>query len=129
MGYKKLDPIFNEFQNVIINEFLPEEELLKKMQQADISLSVFDTVGSNVITTSLACGLPQVVSDVGAIRDYCSEGNTIFCKNIDEFVQAINFLNQHRLECYQMGINARKRAEQLSLPKSICWYRDFFETL
>jgi len=130
MGYMKLDPMFNKFQNAIINKFLPEEEILKKMQQADASLSVFDdTVGSNVIVTSLACGLPQVVSDVGAIRDYCSEENAIFCKTVDEYVQAIHFLSQNREKCLQMGLSARKKAEEISLEKSIRWYDELFKSL
>ena len=115
------------FKNVRLNKFIPETELLVKMQQADVSLSVFDdTIGSNVIVTSLACGLPQVVSDVGSVRDYCSEENAIFCKTTEDYVQAIQFLDKNREICKQMGIKARKRAEDISLSKSIEWYQEFF---
>lgn len=41
------------------------------MKQSDVSLNVMnDTVGSNVITTSLAVGLAVVASNVGSISDY-----------------------------------------------------------
>lgn len=130
MGNESLHPMFSEFSNVFLNKFIPEAELLSKMQQADVSLSVFDdTLGSNTITTSLACGLPLVVSDVGSIRDYCSDENTIFCKAVDDFVDALQFLNKNRELCWRMGRNARKRAEEISLEKSIDWYRDLFTSI
>jgi glycosyltransferase involved in cell wall biosynthesis len=106
---------------------MPEEKLLDRMQQADASLSIMDdTIGSNVITTSLACGLPQVVSDVGSIRDYCSEKNAIFCNDADSFVEAIQTLSQNPKLCQEMGSHARKKAETISLEQSINWYRDLF---
>lgn len=130
MGFRNLGTMFDDCKNVIMSGFLSENEYLGKMQNSDISLSVFDdTVGSNVITTSLACGLPQVVSDVGAIRDYCSEEDTIFCKTVYDYVQAIHLLNQNREKCLQMGLSARKRAEEISLEKSIRWYEELFRSL
>jgi glycosyltransferase involved in cell wall biosynthesis len=130
MGFRNLRSMFSDCKNVIINGVLSEKEYLRKMQDSDISLSVFDdTVGSNVITTSLGCGLPQVVSDVGAIRDYCSEENAIFCKTVGEYVQAIYFLSQNREKCLQMGLSARKKAEEISLENSIRWYEGLFRSL
>jgi glycosyltransferase involved in cell wall biosynthesis len=130
MGFRDLSSMFSDCENVRMNGVLSEREYLKRMQESDISLSVFDdTVGSNVITTSLACGLPQVVSDVGAIRDYCSEENAIFCKTVDDHIQAIHFLSQNRERCLQMGLSARKKAEEISLEKSIRWYHDLFSSL
>ncbi|MDD3079170.1 MAG: glycosyltransferase [Paludibacter sp.] len=93
MGNTNLENVFNDLQNVILHGFLAEDELLKLMQQADISISVIDdTIGSNVITTSLACGLPQIVSNVGSIKDYCNESNSILCESNFEFVAAIEKL-------------------------------------
>ena len=49
------------------------------MANADISPNVMeDTVGSNVIVTSLAMGLAMICSNVGSIKDYCDDSNTIF---------------------------------------------------
>jgi glycosyltransferase involved in cell wall biosynthesis len=106
---------------------MPEEELLGRMQGADVSLSIMDdTIGSNVIGTSLACGLPQIVSDVGSIRDYCSEKNAIFCNDVDSFVESIQTLSENPTLCQEMGFDARKKAETISLEQSINWYRDLF---
>ncbi|MDR3327890.1 MAG: hypothetical protein LBT04_07210, partial [Prevotellaceae bacterium] len=72
MGALSLEDEFSAFDNVTLHGYLSDSELLQLMQGADVGLSVLeDTVGSNVITTSLACGLAQIVSDVGSIRDYC----------------------------------------------------------
>jgi glycosyltransferase involved in cell wall biosynthesis len=84
-----------------------------------------DTVGSNVITTSLACGLAQIVSDVGSIRDYCDETNTVFCKSTDEFVNALFRLNSDRNLVENMSRFALKQAESLSIKK----FNEFFVEL
>ena len=70
--------------------------------------------------------MPQIVSDVGSIRDYCSDENAFFCKEPKDFVKAIRLLSQNKDLCLKMGNSARKRAEELSLSKSIIWFRDFF---
>jgi glycosyltransferase involved in cell wall biosynthesis len=97
MGKNELAELYSSFSNVSLIGFVPEDELLKLMQKADISLSVFkDTIGSNVITTSMACGLINVVSDVGSIRDYCTKEDSILCNKVDEFVVALNCLSSDR---------------------------------
>jgi glycosyltransferase involved in cell wall biosynthesis len=123
----EIHQMFAQYQNVLLQRFMPEEELLGRMQGADVSLSIMDdTIGSNVIGTSLACGLPQIVSDVGSIRDYCSEKNAIFCNDVDSFVESIQTLSENPTLCQEMGFDARKKAETISLEQSINWYRDLF---
>ena len=130
MGMKDLNFLFEQSPNVILNRFLPENEMRLHMQKAHVSLSVFDDmVASNVITTSLACGLPQVVSDEGSVRDYCSEKDTIFCRTTEDFIEGIHRLREDEERRIQMGRNARQKAEEISLEKSIQWYRNFFEYL
>lgn len=124
---KQSHSMFSQYPNVVCNGFMTEQKLLDKMQNANVSLSVMhDTVGSNVITTSLSCGLPQIVSDVGSIRDYCSDENAFFCKNINDFVNAIQTLSQNPDICRRMSHHARIKAETISLEKSIEWYGRLF---
>jgi len=126
-GIADLKALFGNTVNVKLYGYLPEDELLEKLQQADASISVMeDTIGSNAIVCGLACGLPQIVSDVGSIRDYCSEENSIFCKNVDDFVKAVQLLSQNKDLCHQMKLSARQRAEELSISKSIDWFKNFF---
>lgn len=82
---------FSKYSNVRLLGYLSEEQLRTEIEKANVSLNVMDdTIGSNVITTSMAMGLAMIVSDVGSVRDYCDERNAIFCKRVDDFVQAIN---------------------------------------
>lgn len=98
-GNKDVAGLFPSTNNVRLVGYVAEEELRRLMNNADISLSVLeDTIGSNVITTSMAMGLAMVVSDVGSIRDYCEDENTIFCENnVDAFVQAVNSLRDKNI--------------------------------
>lgn len=104
-------------QNVTVCGFLPEDELRTLMNESDISLNVMiDTIGSNVITTSLAMNLAMVVSDVGSIRDYCDNENALFCKSEDDFVESVSYLAQNIDKVHSMKIASGDRAKKLSIP-------------
>ena len=87
------------------------------MSRADISLNVLeDTVGSNVITTSMAMGLAIVVSDVGSIHDYCSERNALFCENNSKsFIEAINRLSKDEDILISMRKNAYRKSNDFRI--------------
>lgn len=88
------------------------------MQDADISINVMeDTIGSNVIVTSLAMGLAMVCSDVGSIRDYCNDSNTIFCNTSEDFTRAIEILQSDDTKISNMQMEAYKRGLELSINK------------
>lgn len=126
-GKSNLDYLTTE--NVSVLGYMEEKEMLMHMQNADISLSIMeDTVGSNVIVTSLACGLINVVSDVGSIRDYCSEKNSVFCTTEQDFISALKALSTDH-ELTKKKENARERALEISLDKSVSWYDNFFEKI
>lgn len=87
---------FGSFANVTLLGYLKEDELLSLMQNSDVNLSVMeDTIGSNVITTALATGMILVVSDVGSIRDYCTDKESYLCRNEQDFIDSINYLVNH----------------------------------
>jgi len=113
--------------NVTVLGYMEESEMLSAMQKSDISLSIMeDTIGSNVIATSLACGLINVVSDVGSIHDYCSLENSVFCLNENDFIKALNTLAKDKNIALKKE-HARNKAIQISLDKSIQWYDGFFK--
>jgi glycosyltransferase involved in cell wall biosynthesis len=119
-GKEDFSKYFSGLKNVKLYGYLREEELLNLMQSSNISLSVIDdTIGSNVITTSMACGLPQIISDVGSVRDYCSDENTIFCNTFQDYLNAISSLTTNPEKVEEMGKNARQRALEISLNESI----------
>ena len=118
-GRRQIDK--NQFlhpQNVTVYRFLPEDQLKALMNEADISLNVMiDTIGSNVITTSLAMNLAMVVSDVGSIRDYCDDKNALFCQSEDDFVESLSYLAQNIDKVHSMKIASGDRAKKLSIPR------------
>lgn len=106
--------------NVRLIPFVPEDKLKSLMEESDISLNIMDdTIGSNVIVTSLAMELAMVVSDVGSIRDYCNDNNTIFCDNNDtkSFKQAITFLSKHKEKLTKMKKQSKLIANELTIDK------------
>lgn len=123
-GRKQIDYLFNELDNVELKGFMPEVDLRTQMDRADISLNLMeDTVGSNVITTSMAMGLAMIVTDVGSIRDYCSEDNALFCSNdSDSVISAINYLNENRDYVLKMKKNSLGKSQMLHINHINEWF-------
>lgn len=107
LGLNKKEPYFHSLHNVKIYHYLSEDALKCLMSESSVSLNVMrDTVGSNVITTSMAMGMVMIVSDVGSIRDYCNNQNAIFCTDINQFVDAITYLDKNRSILTSMGYSS-----------------------
>lgn len=123
-GRKKLDSYFADIDNVELLGYMDEDELLRQMQQSDISLSVMnDTVGSNVITTSMAVGLAMVVSDVGSIRDYCDDTNAVFCNNnVEDFVTKIYELLSNPARIESMKVSSLSKSEAFNIENVHKWF-------
>lgn len=118
----EVDDYFMGQENVTLMGFLEEDELRHQMDISDASLNVLeDTVGSNVITTSMAMGLVIITSNVGSIHDYCDESNAVFCNNnVQDFVAAINSLNIHNVE--NMRKSSALKIENITIQKVHEWF-------
>lgn len=117
-GVLNLNEFFSENFNVELKGFMDEPDLLKLMQESDISLNVMDdTIGSNVITTSMAAGLAMIVSDVGSIRDYCGSDGAMYCNNddIDTFSSAIIELIENRAKLDFLKQKSLEYSKKLSI--------------
>ena len=67
-GRENIDYLFSGLKNVTLVGYVPEAELKHYMNDSDISLNVMkDTIGSNVICTSMATGLAMVYNADGEI--------------------------------------------------------------
>lgn len=115
---------FNDFSarypqpNVELKSFIPESELRELMKECCISLNcMIDTIGSNVIVTSLGMGMAMVCSDVGSIRDYCDESNSVLCKSKEDFVQSIRRLVNDKDKIYRMQMSSYEKSETIRLDK------------
>lgn len=117
-GVSNLSLYFEHCNNVQLVPFVPEDELKAYMDKADLSLNVMvDTVGSNVIVTSLAMGLAMVCSNVGSITDYCDESNSILCDNDvpKSFSIAIQKLNNNRELLKSMKQKSLEKSKELTI--------------
>lgn len=111
-----ISTIFSNCSNVRLLPYLSEEDLRNEMLNATVSLNVMeDTVGSNVITTSMAMGHAMIVSDVGSIRDYCTPQNAYFCKTASDFINAINNLATDKKQLFQMRVNSLQTSKQFEI--------------
>lgn len=121
-GVNNLESYFSDCVNVQLIPFVSEFELRNLMDQSDVSLNVmYDTIGSNVIVTSMAMGLAMICSDVGSIHDYCSDDNCFFCKNDTEeqFVKAIAILSNDRKLLKRMKENSIFLSKRLSIDRFV----------
>ncbi|WP_300725333.1 glycosyltransferase [uncultured Bacteroides sp.] len=115
-GKKDIDHLFKGLNNVTLIGYVSEDELKHYMDISDISLNVMkDTIGSNVICTSLAMGLAMIVSNVGSIKDYCDAENTIFCETTEDFILAIKKLIANDDLLLSMKKSAYNKAQKYSL--------------
>lgn len=121
---KDVDDLFPQSENVDLKGFLSEDELKHQMDIADVSINIMsDTVGSNVITTSMAMGLAMIVSDVGSIRDYCNDSNALFCENnYQSFVKALNALNNDRAKVLRMKKSSLELSQKLHIENVNMWF-------
>ena len=79
---------------------------------------MYDTIGSNVITTSLSMGLIMIVSDVGSIRDYCKDDFSFFCKTKEDFVSNLHYCSAtNREEIELLKKKSKQMANNLSFNK------------
>lgn len=116
-GMKDLSKEFNT-ENVTLLPYLKESELKEYMYYCPVSLNVMhDTIGSNVIVTSMGMGQALICSDVGSIRNYCNPQNSILCNSIDDFSTGLNKLSKNKHELYNMRKNSVEFAKSLSIKK------------
>ena len=121
-GVNHFEYLFEKTSNVKLIPFVPENELREYMSESDVSLNVMDdTIGSNVIVTSMAMGLTMICSDVGSIRDYCDESNCVFCNNDDKdsFSKAIDLLSRNKTLCKKMKGESVRLSKRLTIDNFI----------
>jgi len=123
-GRQNVDELFTGMHNIKLKGFLAEDDLKDLMEDADVSLNIMDdTIGSNVITTSLAMGLAMVCSDVGSIRDYCDDSNTIFCENnVQSFVLALDKLSTDKEGVLKMRQSSIEKSKSYTIDKVHAWF-------
>lgn len=115
-GVGNMENEFADCTNVSLIPFVSEDKLRDYMASADVSLNVMkDTIGSNVIVTSMAMGLAMVCSDVGSIRDYCNDSNCLFANTTQDFVKALKSLSENVDKLNGMKLASLKKSSDLTI--------------
>jgi glycosyltransferase involved in cell wall biosynthesis len=105
--------------NLTLRTNIPESEFLDLYRSAALMVMPLQgAVANNAILESLACGLPLVVTDVGATRDYVSPESAALIRPNDSRTMADAVLNllEATLDRQRMSICAREQAEKFSWP-------------
>ncbi len=128
-SYNELKPSFKDFKNTKVYSYLKEDELKSLMERSLVNMSILiDTVGSNAITTSLAMGQIQIVSEVGSIKDYCRDSFSIFCNSEVDFIEGIrtvaNFSSEKLLEMSREAYNV---SEEMWLDNAIVKFKQMLD--
>ena len=124
-GSSDFSEYFGGYKNVTLYGFLPERQLLELMQTSDVNFSVMqDTIGSNVIVGGLATGMVLVVSDVGSIRDYCTEEESFLCENEEDYIKAIAILKDDKLNIIERKKKSFERSKLFSYER----FKSVFQT-
>jgi glycosyltransferase involved in cell wall biosynthesis len=96
--------------------YIPQKELPRHYRQADVYISPSHVDGSSVsLLEAMACGLPCLVSDIPANREWVSEGlnGWIFADgNAKILAETILRVAENRDTLSEIGAHARQKAEE-----------------
>lgn len=109
--------------------FLPDEELLRRYQEADlVVMPMLDCTANDALLEIMACGTPVLTNRVGGIPEYVSpdcnwvtEG-----KQVDEWVDLLQHLSRHRELLWHRRPAVRAWAETFDWTRIAPRYLDFY---
>ena len=111
--------LIGQHPNLSLRSGIPESELLALYRTASVLvMPLQDAVANNAVLESMACGLPMVVTDVGAVRDYVSPESCVLVPPFNSRCMAeevMNLLDQLD-ERKKLAENSRKQALKFSWP-------------
>lgn len=118
--------------NLTVRSGIPEPELLDLYCSAALLvMPLHDATANNAILESMACGLPLVVSDVGAIRDYVSPDCAVLIPPYDSrgMAEAVLNLLDDSPGRQKMSEKARAQALNFSWLKAVEQLRSVYEAV
>jgi glycosyltransferase involved in cell wall biosynthesis len=125
-------PQVGNHPNLDLRSGISEDELLNLYQTAALMvMPLHDATANNAVLESMACGLPMVISDVGAVRDYVDPAGADLLPPYDarrmaESILALLDAPQRRAE---MGEHARRQSLKFAWPVVIEMVKNVYESL
>lgn len=114
--------LVGEHPNLTFRSQIPESELLSLYRTASLMvLPLRDATANNAVLESMACGLPQVVTDVGSTRDYVNEECAALMPLNDarRMAERVIDLLQAPVDRERMARAAVQKAAEFSWPKVV----------
>jgi glycosyltransferase involved in cell wall biosynthesis len=126
-------PIFEGLPNVKFRFNISSDELRQSYQSAKfLFLPLKGATANNAFLESMACGLPAMVTDLPALRDYANESHTVFIPkeaSAEEYGQKILKLIDDTQTLNLMSISARENAEKFSWENICLKLREIYTSL
>jgi glycosyltransferase involved in cell wall biosynthesis len=106
--------LIGQHPNLTVRSGVPEPELRELYRRAALMvMPLTDATANNAILESMACGLPLVVTDVGATRDYVSPDSAYLLAPYDSRGMAESVLGLLEDERVRQEMSARARTQAL----------------
>ena len=112
-------PMLGTHPNMEVRTGISEAELLHLYHTASLMvMPLRDATANNAVLESMACGLPVVISDIGAVRDYVSPESGALIPPFDarQMAEKVIELLDDPDQRAELGQKARQRAEKFAWP-------------
>lgn len=124
--------LLGEHANLTYVSGISEEDLLNLYQSASVLLMpLHDATANNAILEGMSCGLPIIVTDVGAVRDYVDPacGLLVPPYQARTMAEAVIDLLDNESARSKMSSKCREHALQFSWEKSVRKLKSVYEAL
>lgn len=118
--------------NLTLLSGIPESELYNLYQTAALMvMPLHDATANNAILESMACGLPMVITDVGAVGDYVNPESAVLISPNDSrgMAEAVLDLMESPSERQKLAVESRKQAVKFAWPDVVQQLRSVYEAV
>jgi glycosyltransferase involved in cell wall biosynthesis len=116
------EELVGKHPNLTIRSGIPESELLELYRSAALMvMPLTEATANNALLESMACGLPLVITEIGAVCDYVNPEYSALVppQNARAMADTVLGLLDNPSERQRMSTGARIQAEKFSWPKII----------
>lgn len=121
----------NNLNNISLLGRIPNEEVYKEINKADLLLMTSDKEGlPKVIGEAMVCGVPAIYINECYDVDYVESGlNGFAVKDLDEMKSKLQWLIDNPAEYAKMSQKAQESVQEYLWPELIKKYEEYFENV